>query len=78
MAPCGGVGANFSTKNQNSQKYLKLIWIDSIFNADFESDISFDLDSSIFDKKGIWLVKNVEKSYPERNVTRNYASDHIF
>ncbi len=43
---------------------MKNISIDSIFNADSKSDISFDLDSSFFDKERHTISQKRRKTVP--------------
>ena len=54
----GGSTGEFFDKNKKSQKQLKRIWSDSVFDADSESDISFDIDPSFPDKKMLTTSQN--------------------
>ena len=71
--PEGGVQGFFS-KKYFSQNYLKHIWIDSVFRADSEYDISFESNRSFLTKICLKKVSNTQKLYPETNVSR-YVSD---
>ncbi len=53
-----GSTGEFFDKNKKSQKQLKRIWVDSVFDADSESDISFDIDPSFPDKKMLTTSQN--------------------
>ena len=71
--PEGGY-RDFFQKKYFSQNYLKHIWIDSVFNADSEYDISFEPNRSFLTKICPKKVSNRQKLYSETNVPR-YASD---
>jgi hypothetical protein len=58
--PWGEVQGFFSKRNF-SQNYLKHIWIDSVFNADFEYDISFEPNRSFLSKSGLNRVPKFTK-----------------
>jgi hypothetical protein len=45
------VGVIFSKKNKDAQNYLKLVGIDSVFDADSEYGIGFDIGCSFLDEK---------------------------
>jgi len=65
---------DFFSKKKFSQNYLKHTWIDSVFNADSEYDISFELNRSFLTKSCLKKVSNTQKLYSETNVPR-YVSD---
>ncbi len=46
-----GSTGEFFDQNKKSQKYLKHIWFDSVFDADSEFDISFHIEPSFPDKQ---------------------------
>ncbi len=46
-----GSTGEFFDQNKKSQKYLKYIWVDSVFDADSEFDISFHIEPSFPDKQ---------------------------
>ena len=64
----------FFQKKYFSQNSLKHIWIDSVFRADSEYDISFESNRSFLSKSCLKKVSNTQKLYPETNVSR-YVSD---
>ena len=55
----------FFQKKYFSQNYLKYIWIDSVFNADSEYDIRFELNRSFLTKHCLKKSQNAQKLYPE-------------
>ena len=63
--PEGGY-RDFFQKKKFSQNYLKHIWIDSVFNADSEYDISFEPNRSFLTKH---CLKKVSKC--RKTVSRN-------
>jgi hypothetical protein len=65
----GGTGFFFQ-KKYFSQNYLKYIWIDSVFNADSEYDISFEPNRRFWTKSCFKKVSNAQKLYPETSVSR--------
>ena len=65
---------DFFSKKNFSQNYLKHTWIDSIFNADSEYNISFELNRSFLTKSCLKKVSDTQKLYSETNVPR-YVSD---
>ena len=71
--PEGGY-RDFFQKKYFSRNYLKHIWLDSVFRADSEYDISFESNRSFLTKSCLKKVSNTQKLYPETNVSR-YVSD---
>ena len=64
----------FFQKKTFSQNYLKHTWIDSVFSADSEYDITFEPNLSFLTKSYLKKVSNTQKLYSESNVPR-YVSD---
>ena len=71
--PEGGY-RDFFQKKIFSQNYLKHIWIDSIFNADSEYDISFEPNYSFLTNIAWKRSQNAQKLHPETKLPR-YGSD---
>ena len=67
--PEGGY-RDFFQKTIFSQNYSKHIWIDSVFRADSEYNISFESNRSFLTKSCLKKVSNTQKLYPETNVSR--------
>ena len=61
-------------KKSRSQKSLKHIWIDPIFYADFEYDISFDPHPKIFPEIDQILVRKSKKLHTKTSVFRHVPS----
>ena len=57
-------------KNKNLQKYLKHIWIDSVFNADFKYDIRFESNCDFVTEKRI----NIRQKSPKIRPPEQYVS----
>ena len=72
--PWGEVQGHFFIGKFVSQKSLKHTWIDSIFNADSEYDIGFDLICCFVTEKGLNREQKCIKLCFTRNVFR-YGSD---
>ena len=64
----------FFQKKYFSQNYLKHIWIDSVFNANFQYDISFEPNCSFITKHRWRRSQNAQKLHPETKLPR-YVSD---
>jgi hypothetical protein len=69
----------------SQERTLFWIWADSTKYPVFVDNCkckyfrpSSDIDPSFLDEKNLLLVKNGQKPYLERNVTRNFPSDPIF
>jgi len=65
----------FFQKKSFSQNYLKNIAIDSVFNADSESDIRFEPNRSFLTKHCLKRSQNAQKLYPETKLPR-YVSNN--
>ena len=65
--PEGGYRDFFSKKNF-SQNYLKHIWTDSVFNADSESDISFEPNRSFLTKHGLKKISKCTKTVSRNQI----------
>ena len=64
----GGTGICFQ-KKKFSQNYLKHIWIDSVFNADSEYDISFEPNRSFLTKHCLKKVSKCTKTVSRNHIT---------
>ena len=58
----------FFQKKYFSQNYLKHIWIDSVFNADSEYDISFELNCSFLTKHCLEKVPKWTKTASQKQI----------
>ena len=65
-------------KKYFSQNYLKYIWIDSVFNADYEYDICFELNHSFITKNCLKKTQNAQKVYLETKLPRCVSNDKWF
>ena len=63
------------SKKYFSQNYPQHIKIDSVFNADSESDISFELNRSFLTKHCLKKSQNAQKLYPEPKLPRYVSND---
>ncbi len=75
MNPWGGVGVNFSLKNESAWINLKPILLDSVFDADLEYDICFESISSFTIEYEPQNDQKREKSYPEYNLVKDIPCD---
>ena len=66
---------DFFKKKILSQNYLKYIWIDSVFNADSEYDISFELNRSFLTKNWLKKPQNAQKLCPETKFPGYVSND---
>ena len=65
----------FFFKNIFSQNYPQHIQIYSVFNADSESDISFEPNRSFLTKHCLKKSQNAQKLHPEIKLPRNVSND---
>ena len=68
----------FLTKKSRSQKYLKKLWIDSVFAADSEYDTSFELKCSLWVENVRILNPKSVKTVPGNNMLRYVPSEQYF
>ena len=71
----GGEVQGFFQKKYFSENYWKHIWIDSVFNADSEYDICFELNRSFLTKNCLKKPQNAQKLYPETKLPRYVSND---
>ena len=66
---------DFFQKKYFPHNYLKHIWIDSVFNADSEYDISFEPNCSFLTKHRLKRSQSAQKLYPETKLPRYVSND---
>ena len=72
--PEGGY-RDFFQKKYFSQNYLKHWWIDSVFRADSEYDISFEPNRSFRTENCLKKPQNAQKLYKETKLPRYVSND---